>query len=383
MVHCGLAWVQTTLYKAWCDKRCLYPSYTTMHHVRYPEYNFALLFSGDFIQFQNVPSLEGCTNVEHFSIDNKMYLAFSRTRAYRVYRAGTQIFRLEGNTFVLHQTLKSTYSGPEQAKYFSIDGQHYMAIPYLKPSKTVIFQWYKNYFQSYQELDCGFAALSSTFFEIKSSKYLAIYGYNVLYIYVWNGSDFIKVHTLRIRKASITECKAFQPRNDTYLTCAVWGGLEKSLVFKWTGTRFVLHQEIVGIEYAASAELIKLDNQTNALILAQRQHGTGPNMLNVNSPVYTWNTMKSIFELNTTLSFPTQGASACRAFKIGEDLYLIVAQSGAKESVIYRYRGGRFVVYQKIRAAFADDATVFTYQRMHYIALATKNMKSSPVFIWN
>lgn len=354
-----------------------------MHHVRYPEYNFALLFSGDFIQFQNVPSLEGCTNVEHFSIDNKMYLAFSRTRAYRVYRAGTQIFRLEGNTFVLHQTLKSTYSGPEQAKYFSIDGQHYMAIPYLKPSKTVIFQWYKNYFQSYQELDCGFAALSSTFFEIKSSKYLAIYGYNVLYIYVWNGSDFIKVHTLRIRKASITECKAFQPRNDTYLTCAVWGGLEKSLVFKWTGTRFVLHQEIVGIEYAASAELIKLDNQTNALILAQRQHGTGPNMLNVNSPVYTWNTMKSIFELNTTLSFPTQGASACRAFKIGEDLYLIVAQSGAKESVIYRYRGGRFVVYQKIRAAFADDATVFTYQRMHYIALATKNMKSSPVFIWN
>jgi hypothetical protein len=258
-----------------------------------------------------------------------------------------------------------------------------MAIPYLIPSKTVIFRWSKNYFQSYQELDCGFAALSTTFMEINSTMYLAIYGYNVLFVYKWTGNDFRKVHTLSIRKAFITECTSFQPRNDTYLTCAVWGGLEKSLVFKWTGERFVLHQEIHGIEYAASAELIQLNNETVALILAQRQRGSGADMLKVNSPIYIWNANKSIFELDASLSVPTRGASACRFFRIGDDIYLIVAQSGDKKSMIYKYRGGRFVLYQVLKAAFADDATFFTHKRTHYIALATKNMRSSPVFMWN
>lgn len=345
--------------------------------------------SGSFLQFQFIETLLGSTNVVNFKIDGQLYVAFSRLRAFRRYQSGTQIYRLEDNNFIFYQTLKSTYNGPGRATHFQINGENYIAVPYFarktsskRAPKTVVFSQYRGYFDAYQELDGG-TALSTSFIEVKSYKLLIIQGFQAITIYRWNGRRFTKHQVIPIKRAYITSCTSFKPTSgEFYLACAVWGGNKKSLVFKWTGKRFFVHQRILGVEYAMTAETVELDSGEQALILAKRQNGFRANM-NVISPVFTWNNELSLFELNKTLSIRTRGASSCRPFKINNELYIAVSQSAAKKSVIYKYTSGKFSIYQELRALFADDATFFTHQRTHYLVLATQGINYSPAFIWN
>lgn len=322
-------------------------------------------------------------------MDGQLYVAFSRLRAHRQYQSGTQLYRLEDNIFIFSQTLKSTYNGPGRASYFEINGEHFIAVPYFARStfskrapKTVVFNYYRGLFDAYQELDGGMA-MATSFIEIKPYKLLIIEGYKAVTIFRWRRNKFIKHQVIPTNRAYVTSCTSFQPNSgDFYLACAVWGGNKKSIVFKWTGKRFVVHQRLLGVEYARTAETLELDNGNKVLIIAKRQGGFHAKM-NVISPVFLWNDTLSLFQLSHDLSISTQGATACRPFKINNEVYLVVAQSASKTSLVYKYENGKFRVYQKLKALYSDDVTFFTYRRTHYLVLATQGMGYSPAFIWN
>lgn len=351
---------------------------------------FFYLFLGTFLRFQFIETLLGSTTVVSFVIDGQQYLAFNRLRVFREFQSGTQIYRLEGNTFTFYQTLKTTYNAPGRASYFQIGPYHYIAIPYFARSrsgkrapKTVIFTLFEGYFDTLQELNGGMA-LSTTFIKIKSLKLLVIQGYQALTIFTWRRSRFAKLQSIPIEKrAYVTDCSLFKPSSgDFYLICAVWGGRKRSLVLKWSGKRFLIHQRIPRIEYAMSAETTKLDTGKFALLIAQRQIGYRARM-NITTHLLTWDTGLSRFVFNKSLKIKTRGASASRPFRINNELFIAVSQSADRKSVIYKYKNGKFVVYQELRAAFADDLTFFTHNRIHYLVLATQSMRFSPAFIWN
>ncbi|EDO34822.1 predicted protein [Nematostella vectensis] len=352
-------------------------------------YRLCPCVKGVFDPYATVATRHGASTVSHFTIDGNLFLAYSRYRGTsRQASTNSYIFRLEDQNFKLHQTIRTKYFLPSHVRSFNIDGDHYLAIPYAitmhRTSSVVVVSKYdqeSQIFQPIQELKDGKAhALSTLFFEIDSAKFLAVTGFKLLEIYKWTQTKFRLIQRLAVGRDYIPECSAFTVERDTFLVCAVWGYYKKSLAFRWTGDRFMMHQQLPIGGYISSAETMHMGNDTFLLFLAKRQRNFGANLFNTKSPIYKFNKETKKLELFDELD--TLGASASRPFTIGDDTYIVVTQSAYRNALIFKFQEGKFVKYQEVLAPYSADASFFTYKRIHYIAFATNYFNNSPVFVW-
>ncbi|EDO28736.1 predicted protein, partial [Nematostella vectensis] len=359
-----------------------YATVTTRHGASF-------LSLGVFDPYATVATRHGASTVSHFTIDGNLFLAYSRYRGTsRQASTNSYIFRLEDQNFKLHQTIRTKYFLPSHVRSFNIDGDHYLAIPYAitmhRTSSVVVVSKYdqeSQIFQPIQELKDGKAhALSTLFFEIDSAKFLAVTGFKLLEIYKWTQTKFRLIQRLAVGRDYIPECSAFTVERNTFLVCAVWGYYKKSLAFRWTGDRFMMHQQLPIGGYISSAETMHMGNDTFLLFLAKRQRNFGANLFNTKSPIYKFNKETQKLELFDELD--TLGASASRPFTIGDDTYIVVTQSAYRNALIFKFQEGKFVKYQEVLAPYSADASFFTYKRIHYIAFATNYFNNSPVFVW-
>ena len=355
--------------------------------------------SGGFHFFEKIQDLptRGASDVEHFTIDRSLFLAFANYHGdIRKRKTSSMIYKRDESTgkFILYQTLQTR--GAYDLEYFSIADKHFLAVAnhydgtYLLDS--VIYQWSRKLFVAFQNISTK-AASHFTFFKINGENYLAVANqYWETYptrsvIYKWSSGKFTTFQEIRTEGA--LGCTAFVINNNTFIAFANnYNSQQKysvqSTVFKWSGGHFVKLQSL----QTYGARDVKSFNINGHTFLVFANHYSGSSH-NTNSFIYKWN--GNAFALFQSIS--TRGALAWHPFVICGETYLGVAnyydssQKYNTQSVVYQASGARFIKYQDIPTQGAHGMTSFEYKVHTYLAVvnhynSTKHNINSALYKW-
>ena len=339
--------------------------------------------SGGFHFFEKIQDLptRGAADVEHFTIDGSLYLAFANYDGdIRKHKTSSVIYKMDESTgkFIFYQTLQTR--GAYGLEYFSVAGKHFLAVasPYHGTYKldSVIYQWNEKLFVVFQGISTKGGSYFA-FFKINGEKYLVVANYYdgrtrfiKSVIYKWSSGKFNKFQEIPTEGA--LGCTAFVINNDTFIAFANYKNSQQrysvqSTVFKWSRGHFVKLQSLQ--TYAAHHVKSFNVNDHTFLFFANYYSGSSHN---TNSFIYKWNGNK--FVLFQSIS--TRGATALHAFVISGQTYLGVAnhydssQKYNTQSVVYQASGARFIKYQEIPTHGAFGITSFEYKGHTYLAVA-------------
>ena len=359
-----------------------------------PECSTGLHF---FKKVQDLPT-RGAEDVEHFTINGSVFLAFANYRGdINKYKTASMIYKMNEQTgkFNLYQTLQTR--GAFGLEYFSIADKHFLAVANQYDGTyfldSAVYQWNGQRFIVFQKIPT-IGAEDFTFFEIDGQNYLTVTNYfnGSTYsvksvIYKWSDGTFNKFQEIPTEGAM--ECEAFVINNDTFIAFANHHNSKhkyavQSTVFKWSGAHFVKLQSLQ--TYGARGLTSVNINGHTFLAIANQYTGS---KYNTNSFIYKWDGIKFVL----FQSIPTRGASAWHPFVISGQTFLGVAnhysdsQKYNTQSVVYQASGAQFIKYQEIPTHGARDMTTFEHKGHTYMAVAnhrtqTKYNINSTLYKW-
>ncbi|XP_078354450.1 uncharacterized protein LOC144639061 [Oculina patagonica] len=339
----------------------------------------------------------GAADVEHFTINGKLFLAFANYHGdINKYKTGSMIYKMDEQTgkFTLYQTLQTR--GAFGLEYFSIADKHFLAVANKYDGTyqldSAVYQWNGLRFVLFQKIATK-AASHFTFFMIKGENYLAVANYydgsshsTKSVIYKWSSGKFNKFQEIATEGA--LGCKAFVIDNDTFIAFADnYNSKQKysvqSAVFRWSGGHFVKLQSL----QTYGAHDVKSFNINGHTFLAFA-NTYSESKYNTDSFIYKWDGKKFVL----FQSIPTRGASAWHPFVISGQTYLGVAnyygdsQKHNTRSVVYQASGAQFIQYQEIPTHGIRDMTSFECKGHTYLAVANyynkKNNINSALYKW-
>ena len=153
-----------------------------------------------FEKVQDLPT-RGAVDVEHFTIDGSLFLAFANYHGdIKKYKTGSMIYKMDNSTgrLSLYQTLQTR--GAHDLEFFSIANKHFLAVAnhYDGTNRldSTVYQWNGKLFVDFQKLSTN-GANHFTYFKIYGEKYLAVANYHdgrttstKSVIYKWSGGKF-------------------------------------------------------------------------------------------------------------------------------------------------------------------------------------------------
>ena len=332
-----------------------------------------------FEKVQDLPT-RGALDVEHFTIDGSLFLAFAnRIGDIKYHRTGSMIYKMDNSTarLSLYQTLQTR--GAYDLEYFSIANKHFLAVANhwdgTHRLDSTVYQWNGKLFVDFQKLSTN-GASHFTYFKVNGDSYLAVANYNdgsthsiKSVIYKWSSGKFNRFQDIPTEGA--VGCTAFVINGDTFIAFANnYNSQHKysvqSTVFKWSGGHFVKLQSL----QTYGARDVKSFNVNGHTFLAFANQYSG-SKYNIDSFIYKWN--GNTFVLFQSIS--TQGASTWCPFVINGQTYLGVAnyhgdsQKYNTQSVVYQASGARFIKYQEIPTHGGHGMTSFEYKGHTYLAV--------------
>ena len=323
-----------------------------------------------FQKYQDLPT-KGARAVEHFSINESLFLAFANSYGDTEGRnTNSFIYKLNDSTakFLHYQTIDT--SGAHDIEYFTITDKHYLAVANRLNGTThqlnsVIYRWNGHEFVTLQNIPTN-SARSFNYFKILQEAFLAVTNTVTMsaVIYKWKDNQFEKFQEIGT-EGTCHASTAFLIKNETFIAFANWDNSQQryavpSTVFKWSGNSFVKLQSL----QTYGALDVKSFNINGDTFLAFANNYNGNNY-NIDSFIYKWDGSKFVL----FQSIPTCGAFAWNPFVMCGQTFLGVA-NGKDKSVIYRYSGKQFIQYQEISTQGASDMTSFEYKGNTYLAIA-------------
>ena len=299
-----------------------------------------------FEKVQELPT-RGAVDVEHFTIDGSLFLAFANHHGdIKKHKTGSMIYKMDNSTgrLSLYQTLQTI--GAYDLEYFSIANKHFLAVANYYDGThrldSTVYQWNGKLFVDFQKLSTNRAS-HFTYFKMLGERYLAVANnhdgstYSIKsVIYKWSSGKFNRFQDIPTEGAF--GCTAFVINGDTFIAFANRYNSQhkhsvQSTVFKWSGAHFVKQQSL----QTYRARNVKSFNVNGHTFLAFANQYSG-SKCNTDSFIYKWN--GNTFVLFQ--SIPTQGASAWCPFVINGLTYLGVAnhfgdsQKYNTQSVVYQ-----------------------------------------------
>ena len=349
-----------------------------------------------FEEFQDLPT-RGAADVEHFTIDGSLFLAFANYHGdIKKHKTSSMIYKTDESSgkSTLYQTLQTR--GAHGLEYFSIADKHFLAVANYYDGThrldSVIYQWNGKLFVVFQKIPTK-GASHFTIFRINGENYLAVANYydgsthsTNSVIYKWRSGKFNKFQEITTEGA--LGCEAFVINNDTFVAFANnYNSQQKysvqSTVFKWSGGHFVKLQSL----QTYGARDVKSFNINGHTFLAFANYYSGSKH-NTDSFIYKWDGNKFVL----FQSIPTHGAFAWHPFVISGQTFLGVSnhygdsQKYNTRSVVYQASGARFIKYQELSTNGAHDMTSFEYKGDIYLAVANyynqKNNINSVQYKW-
>ena len=332
-----------------------------------------------FEKVQDLPT-RGAVDVEHFTIDGSLFLAFANYLGdIKKHKTGSMIYKMDNSTerLSLYQTLQTR--GAYGLEYFSIANKHFLAVANHYDGThrldSTVYQWNGTLFVDFQKLSTN-GASHFTYFKILGERYLAVAnhydgstGSTKSVIYKWSSGKFNRFQDIPTEGAF--GCTAFVINGDTFIAFANNYNYQhkysvQSTVFKWSRGHFVKLQSLqtYGAFYVLSFNI----NTHTFLAFANRMSGSKSN---IDSFVFKWNGNKFVL----FQALPTHGAVAWHPFVINGQTYLGVSNyydDSKKEntqSVVYQASGARFIKYQEIPTHGGHGMTSFEYRGHTYLAV--------------
>ena len=333
-----------------------------------------------FEKVQDLPT-RGAVDVEHFTIDGSLFLAFANYHGdIKKHKTSSMIYKMDNSTgrLSLYQTLQTR--GAFDLEYFSIANKHFLAVANHYDGThrldSTVYQWNGKLFVDFQKLSTN-GANHFTYFKIYGEKYLAVANYydgsttsTKSVIYKWSSGKFNRFQDISTEGAY--GCTAFVINGDTFVAFANYYNSQhkysvQSTVVKWSGGHFVKLQSL----QTYGARDVKAFNINGHTFLAFANFYS-VSKYNTDSFIYKWNGNKFVL----FQSIATRGAVAWCPFVINGQTYLGVAnhhgdgQKHKTPSVVYLTSGAKFIKYQEIPTYGAHGMTSFEYKGHTYLAVA-------------
>ena len=333
-----------------------------------------------FEKVQDLPT-RGAEDVEYFTIDGSLFLAFANYYGdINKRKTSSMIYKMNEQTgkFNLYHTLQTR--GAAGLEYFSIANKHFLAVAnhYDGTSQldSEVYQWNGQRFVVFQKIPTK-GAKDFTSFTINSEHYLSVANsydgstHSIKsVIYKWSSGKFIKFQEIPTEGARGSSAVVIN--NDTFIAFANhYNAKQKyavqSTVFKWSGGHFVKLQSL----QTYGANRVNSVNINGHTFLAFANYYSG-SKCNIDSFIYKWDGIKFVL----FQSIPTRGASAWHPFVIGSQTFMGVAnyygdsQKHNTQSVVYQASGAQFINNQEIPTHGARDMTTFEYKGHTYLAVA-------------
>ena len=348
-----------------------------------------------FEKVQDLPT-RGAVDVEHFTIDGNLFLAFANYLGdIRKRKTSSMIYKMDNSTgrLSLYQNLQTR--GAYGLEYFSIANKHFLAVPtYYDGTHRVdstVYQWNGKLFVDFQKLSTR-GASHFTYFKVYGENYLAVANFHdgsthstKSVIYKWSSGKFNRFQDIPTEGAF--GCTAFVINGDTFIAFANYYNSQhkysvQSTVFKWSGGHFVKLQSL----QTYRAHHVKSFNINGHTFLGfANYYARGKR--HTDSFIYKWNGNKFVL----FQSIYTRGAGAWCPFVINGLTYLGVANHRADghktPSVVYQASGAQFMKYQEISTHGTFGMTSFEYKGHTYLAVANyyngqKHNINSTLYKW-
>ena len=206
---------------------------------------------------QELPT-RGAVDVEHFTIDGSLFLAFANHHGdIKKYKTGSMIYKMDNSTgrLSLYQTLQTR--GAYGLEYFSIANKHFLAVANIYDGThrldSTVYQWNGTLFVDFQKLSTNGAGYF-TYFKVLGERYLAVANHYdgsthsiKSVIYKWSSGKFNRFQDISTEGAM--GCTAFVINGDTFIAFANYYNSQhkraaQSTVFKWSGGHFVKLQSL-------------------------------------------------------------------------------------------------------------------------------------------
>ena len=273
-----------------------------------------------FEKVQDLPT-RGAVDVEHFTIDGSLFLAFANYYGgIKKHKTGSMIYKMDNSTgrLSLYQTLQTR--GAHGLEYFSIADKHFLAVANHYDGTyrvdSTVYQWNGKLFVDFQKLSTN-GAIHITFFNVNGEHYLLVASFRdgsthstKSVIYKWSSGKFNRFQDISTEGAR--GCTAFEINGDTFIAFANHYSPQnkhsvESTVFKWSGGRFVKLQSL----QTYGTYDVRSFNINGHKFLAFANFYSGSKH-NTDSFIYKWNGNKFVL----FQSIPTRGATGWYPFVI-------------------------------------------------------------------
>ncbi|XP_068674815.1 leucine-rich repeat LGI family member 2-like isoform X1 [Montipora foliosa] len=288
--------------------------------------------------------------------------------------------------FMKKYMIQTLYMDAWDLDTFYIGNQLFLGVSQLGGKSFVIYKWDSEHsaqpleqdssgtvFRSFQVLKVPFAR-KWHHFTIGDDVFFAVASNSRSHdspVFKWNGNMFIPFQTLPTVKAFDVE--PFQIGQDTYLAVAIYYG-RGSHIFKWDGERFVKFQEIAAV--GADVEHFHMNGSTFLAI-------TGPFARGEYVLIYKWS--RNRFEVAHRV--PTvERAYGVKALSVDGTQFLAVARWKAESSLVFRWNGTQFELFQEVPSRKARDwitiTSPFMSREKTYLAIVSSDQSPS-IYAWD
>ena len=334
-----------------------------------------------FTKYQDLPTPSAPQDVEVFTIDGSLFMAFAQYREVTLgkynYKVGSYIYKLNepAGNFTLHQTINTT--GAYDIEYFMIADKHYIAIANRWDGtyklNSPVFKWNGHSFELWQNIATS-GATSFNFFKIHSELFLAVTNHfngrtfriNPS-IYKWKDNKFEEFQDLRTELAFAST--VFTIHNETFIVFPNrHNSSNSSDVMKWSGKKFVdtkFPQKFGHRVWNLESFTI---NDTVFLALASKTPGI---------VIYMWNGEKFV-NVNQILS-KSHEVWGLHTFTMCGQTFLCATEHKHHVLVLYVHSESEFMVkYQELPQHYKPlDVKSVQYKGHTYLAVANENGSSA------
>lgn len=281
--------------------------------------------NGQFIKNQTLAA-RGGYYIEHFIIDREHYLAIAnREDGVTGWKLNSIIYKWSRHRFEVFQMFPT--NGGSGFKYFTIDGEHYLAVAEFHDRSTYsvdssLYKWKRGRFEKYQNFPthggvaCDSIVIANETYLVFANQVNPQKSFDAeSSVYKWSGGNFLKFQTVKARGPFSS--KFFQVGGHVFLGFAS-SRSTKSPLFKWDGSKFTLFQEI-----------------------------------------------------------PTRWAMELCLFEVNGDVFLAVANYQESKSSVFKAFGAQFTHYQDLETHGARGVHAFVHEGEKHLVFANylKNRK--------
>ncbi|KAM8857464.1 thrombospondin-type laminin G domain and EAR repeat-containing protein-like [Synchiropus picturatus] len=346
------------------------------------------------LDYQDLITSSETFDVEVFSLPAEgVFMA----AANRDSRTGSGIYRWTRGSFQLHQNISTREA--RAWKHFSIDSQSFLVVANsgeLQPELSFIYRWSRRRrkFQRHQKLETS-VALDWEFFMIQNQSFLVVANHrqgldhNIhSVIYRWNPNTELFEVNQTLSTSGAYDWEFFTVAGFHFLVVAnTFDGLKTTInsrVFVWRDGSFQPFQDIP-TSGAVDWESFWVDGRFFLVVAnSQQVSGRGPGLYSINSTVYELHPLTRTFIRFQEI--PTHSAVDWESFTVGEDRFLLVANSHdgssyALNSVLYRWQGAEgFVPVHRLPTFGCRDWEHFSTSEGSFLVYGSATSRLSKVF---